>query len=251
MSTSDDDLTRDAFLGGRLHLRQPCEGYRAGIDPVLLAAAVEARAGQSVLDLGTGAGTALLCLGARIAGLELTGLEVQPRYADLARRNAAENGIPARIVTGDAGRMPAELKARAFDRVIANPPYFDRSRGTRARDPEREMALGGALDLDGWVEAGARRLAPKGRMTVIQRADRLPELMGAMAARLGSLRLRPVAPRAGRDAILVLLEGVKGGRGPARLEAPLILHGPGAHAGDGDDYAEEARAILRRGEPLA
>ncbi len=250
MSIPDDELTRDAFLGGRLHLWQPRRGYRAGIDPVLLAAAVEARAGQSVLDLGCGAGTALLCLGARVAGLDLNGLEVQPAYAGLARRNAAANGFDARIVAGDVARMPAELKARAFDRVIANPPYFDRRRGTAATLAERETALGGALDLEAWIDAGSRRLAPRGTLTVIQRADRLPELMTAMAARLGSLELRPVAPRAGRDAILVLVRGIKGGRSPARLAPPFVLHGPAAHGADGDDFAPAARAVLRDGAAL-
>ena len=64
------ELTRDAFLGGRLHLWQPVNGYRAGVDPVLLAASVNARAGQAVLELGCGGGTAMLCLGKRVSGLD-------------------------------------------------------------------------------------------------------------------------------------------------------------------------------------
>jgi tRNA1Val (adenine37-N6)-methyltransferase len=46
------ETTFDAFLGGRITLEQPTKGYRAGVDPVLLAASVPARAGQSVLELG-------------------------------------------------------------------------------------------------------------------------------------------------------------------------------------------------------
>ena len=60
-------MTRDdAFLGGRLVLRQPARGYRAGADAVMLAAACSARAGERVLELGCGAGAALFCLGARV-----------------------------------------------------------------------------------------------------------------------------------------------------------------------------------------
>ena len=81
---ADPELTHDGFLGGRLHLWQPRRGYRAGVDPVLLAASVPAQAGQSVLDLGCGAGAAMLCLGVRVPGLDLNGLEVQPDYAALA-----------------------------------------------------------------------------------------------------------------------------------------------------------------------
>ena len=95
---ADDDLTRNAFLGGRVHLWQPVRGYRAGIDPVCLAAAVPARATQCVLDLGCGAGAATLCLGARVAGLDLTGVEMQPAYADLARRNATGNGQAMTVI---------------------------------------------------------------------------------------------------------------------------------------------------------
>jgi tRNA1Val (adenine37-N6)-methyltransferase len=93
----ENQLTDDKFLCGRLRLLQPEKGYRAATDAVLLAAACPAVAGQSVLDLGCGAGAASLCLAARVPGLRLTGLEVQPEYADLARRNAARNGIAMEV----------------------------------------------------------------------------------------------------------------------------------------------------------
>ena len=118
-------MTRDdAFLGGRLVLRQPARGYRAGADAVMLAAACPAEQGQRVLELGCGAGVALFCLGARVPGLDLTGLERQPALAELARHNAAATGIAARIVAGDLAGMPPGLRAEAFDHVIANPPFF-------------------------------------------------------------------------------------------------------------------------------
>ena len=84
----DGELSTDAFLGGRLSIMQPIRGYRAAADPVLLAAAVPARAGDAVLELGCGAGVASLCLGQRVPGLIQFGLELQPAYAALARRNA-------------------------------------------------------------------------------------------------------------------------------------------------------------------
>jgi tRNA1Val (adenine37-N6)-methyltransferase len=89
----------------------------------LLAAACPAELGQSVLDLGCGAGAAALCLGHRVPGLSLAGLELQPAYADLARRNAARNGIALDVHEGDLARMPKALR-RDFDQVIANPPYY-------------------------------------------------------------------------------------------------------------------------------
>src|SRR5574343_1545621 len=98
---TEDQLTDDKFLCGRLRLWQPAQGYRAATDPVLLAAACPATAGQSVLDLGCGAGAAALCLAARVPDLALAGLELQPEYADLARRNAARNGVAMQVECGD------------------------------------------------------------------------------------------------------------------------------------------------------
>ena len=122
MTFAGEELTTDAFLGGRLAIRQPKAGYRAGIDPVRLAAAVPARSGETVLELGCGAGVAALCLGRRVPGLALAGIERQGDYAVLARENAAANGIAFEVVEGDLARMPASLRARSFDHVIANPP---------------------------------------------------------------------------------------------------------------------------------
>jgi tRNA1Val (adenine37-N6)-methyltransferase len=245
-----DDLTSDAFLGGRLTVRQPRAGYRAGVDPVLLAAAVPARAGESVLELGCGAGVAALCLGRRVPGVRLTGLEIQPDYAALARENAEANGIPLEVVEGDLARMPADLRARSFDQVIANPPYYRREAGTQAADGGRETALGEATPLASWVDAGLRRLRPGGRFTLIQRADRLPDLLAAFAGRRASLAVLPLAPREGREATLLILAARKDGRAPFRLLPPVVLHEGRVHLRDGDDYAPAVRAVLRDGAAL-
>jgi tRNA1(Val) A37 N6-methylase TrmN6 len=250
MPFAPEELSTDAFLGGRLAIRQPKAGYRAGVDPVLLAAAVPARAGEAVLELGCGAGVAALCLGRRVAGLALAGIEVQADYAGLARENAAANGIALEVVEGDLARMPAGLRARSFDHVIANPPYLRREAGSSARDGGRETAFGEATPLVQWIDAGMRRLRPGGRFTLIQRADRLPDLIVAFAARRASLMALPIAPRVGREATLVILAAVKGGRAPFRLLPPLILHDGPAHVQDGKDYGPAVRAVLREAAPL-
>jgi len=239
-----EELTQDAFLGGRLTLWQPRRGYRAGVDPVLLAASVAARAGQSVLDLGCGAGAAALCLGRRVPGLELHGLELQPQYARLAERNAHENAIALHVHEGDIAAMPPALKERRFDHVITNPPYFDRASGTAARDTGRETALGHA-DLTGWLDAGVRRLAPKGWLTLICRAERVPEILGGLPSHVGSIELWPILPRPGRAAQLVLMRARHGGRAPFRLHAGLVMHEGAAHERDAESYTPAIRAVLR------
>jgi tRNA1(Val) A37 N6-methylase TrmN6 len=245
-----EELTQDRFLDGRLVIAQPRQGYRAAMDPVLLAAACAASPGQAVLELGCGAGVASLCLGRRVAGLHLVGLELQPAYAALARQNAAQNAVALTVIEGDLRQMPGPLRAMSFDHVIANPPYFAPDSGTAAADAGRETAQREAVPLAQWVAAGFRRLKPGGWLTMILNADRLAGLLAAMAAGGGAISVLPVAPRQGRAAGRVIVAARKGARGPLRLLAPLVLHAQDAHCRDGEDLGEAAQAVLRRGEGL-
>jgi len=246
----DPGLTCDGFLGGRLQIWQPRAGYRAGVDAVLLAAAVPAQPGQSVLDLGCGVGVAGLCLGWRVPGLALCGLEVQSAYADLARRNAAENRIALAVHTGDLSAMPSALRQQTFDHVIANPPYFHAPSRTAARDAGRETAQAGPTPLTAWIDSATRRLRPGGLLTMIQRADRLRDLLAGCDGRLGTLKIRPIQARTCQPAQLVLLSARKGGKTPLVLDNPLILNKGLTHEGDRESYTESIRTILRDGSPL-
>lgn len=242
-----DDLTRDAFLGGRVQLYQPRTGYRAGVDPVLLAASVPAQPGQSVLDLGCGVGAAILCLAARVPELCLTGVEVQAQYADLARRNG---GGALEVVTASVNDLPVDLRQRQFDHVITNPPYFDRAASRAAKNAGREAALGESAPLSDWVRAASKRLKPKGYAHFIHRAERLPDIIRALPGGMGSIEVLPLAPRVGRLAELVIIRARKNGRAAFRLHAPLILHEGARHMADADSYVPRIKAVLRDGAAL-
>lgn len=244
----DPALSRDLFLGGRLSLWQPKVGYRAATDPVFLAAAVPARAGQSVLELGCGAGLALLALGWRVPGLQIIGIERQETYAGLARRNAAENAIVAHIETADVTALPAPLR-RGFHHVLANPPYYPPS-ATAASDPGRDAALREETPLADWIAVALRRLLPGGHLTMIHLAERLPAILRALDGPAGAIAVRPLTARDGRAAGRVLVQARKGARAPFRLLAPLVLHDGATHTGDGDDFSAAARAVLRDGQSL-
>lgn len=242
------DPVRNDFLGGRLRIWQPARGYRAGADAVMLGAACPARAGQAVLELGCGVGVALFCLGRRVPGLALTGLELQADYAALAQRNADENAIPARILTGDIAAMPAPLRQQGFDHVIANPPYF--LQGTRAPDAGRETARHEALPLTFWIDAALRRLRPNGQVTLIQRADRLDAILVALQGRAGNVTILPVAARTGRPAGRVIVNATKGAKSPMSLLSPFVMHEKTEHNQDVEDLTPAAQAILRECRPL-
>ena len=245
------DTTEDTFLGGSLSLLQPKRGYRAGADPVLLAASVEARAGQSVLELGCGVGVALLCLMRRTPGLVSVGVERQSDLVDMARANAAANALDARIFEADLAFMPTEIRAMSFDHVIANPPFFERDRGTAARDATREAGRREDTPLDVWIDTAVRRLKPGGTLHIVQRAARLADILRAMDARLGGLRILPLAARNARAADNVIVTAKKGGRGALVLDTPFVLHDGDHHDADRDSYSRRAQAVLRGGLGLS
>ena len=245
---SASDLSDDKFLGGRLRLLQPVKGYRAATDPVLLAAACHAQPGESVLDLGCGAGAAALCLGLRVPGVQLAGLELQPDYADLARQNAQRNGISLEVHEGDLAHVPKPLR-HDLDHVIANPPYYAPG-GSPSPIPGRARAMQVETPLADWVSAASRRLRPGGWLTLICGADGLPQVLSAMGTKLGSAAVLPLAAREGRPALRIILQARKGGRAAFRLLAPLVIHQGLAHDGDRESYTPEANAILRDGADL-
>lgn len=242
-----DGFTEDRLLDGRVVLTQPARGYRVAIDAVLLAAATAANPGERVLDLGTGVGASALCLAARVPGVSVIGLELQPELATLAIGNAAANGLSGRvaIMTGDV-RTPREpLAPWSFHRIMANPPYLRAGAHTPSADSSRAMANGeGEADLAAWVECAATLLRPRGVLTMIHRADRLDEVIALLHKRFGGIVVFPLWPRAGAPAKRFLVCGRRGVASPARLASGLALHD--AEGG----FTPEAEAVLRDGRGL-
>ncbi len=207
----------------------------------MLAAAVPAVAGEHGLELGAGAGTASLCLAARIAGLDVTGVEIDPMLADLANANAAANAMAkVRFVAADIFDLPPALRGQ-FGQVFCNPPFH--GEGTAPPDAGRAGALRDEGRLRDWLKLGLQRTASGGYFTAILRADRLDEALSALPA--GGVRVFPLWPRAGATAKRVILQVRVGSRAPLALLPGLVLH-----QADGA-WTPEADAVLRCGMALA
>jgi tRNA1(Val) A37 N6-methylase TrmN6 len=224
------DWTEDAFLGGRLRLRQPRSGHRAGHDAILLAAAASARQGDRVIEFGAGIGAAGLALARRVAGIRLALVEIDPELAALARANAVANAIAADVhvldVAGGAEAFAAAgLLPDGADLVLMNPPFNDPVRHRASPDQARRRAhLAAADTLSAWVHAARRILKSGGVLTMIWRADGLAEVLAALSRGFGSLAIQPVHGEAARPAIRVLVRAVKGGRAPIRILPGLLLN---------------------------
>ncbi|MEM8872190.1 MAG: methyltransferase [Pseudomonadota bacterium] len=245
-------LSEDGFLGGKLRLRQPSTGFRAGTDAVFLAAAVPARAGEHVLDLGCGAGAALLCLAARVPDLDLTGIEIQPAYAALARENAALNAFKAEVLDGDLNAPPPALRRLRVDHVLTNPPFFERGQSVALKDGGRDKAHRSAPStLETFIDQGLRRLRPGGTLTIIHRTECLAGILTALAPRAGGVRILPLVARSGRSAKRLIVQARMGARAPLELLSPLVVHSDNAHHADAADYSAMARAVLQDGAGLA
>ena len=242
----------DAFLGGRISIIQPRSGHRAGSDAVFLAAAVPARGGKRVLDAGASVGAAGLCLLARAPDLNVTAVEIDTGLCALAEQNAARNGFSDRFkgvntdITAPANLLRAAgLTREGYDQVIANPPFH--AEGTVRAAPDRARATAhviGAEGLAGWVRFLATFAAPKGRLTLIHRAECLGDLLGLLDRRFGDIAVFPLFAKKNEPATRIIVQGRKGSRAGLRLLPGLVLH-----AGDGS-YTAEAEAVLRGGEAL-
>jgi len=229
-----------ALLGGRVRLRQPVKGYRAGMDAALLAATVEAGPGQRVIEAGCGAGAVMMQIAARRAGISLTGLERDAAMAALARDNAVLNGADASIIEGDVAAGFRALDLPPFDWAVSNPPFFDDPGALRAPAEGKRGAWMADDGLKAWTNFLLKSVREGGRIVVIHRADRLADLLALLGETAGSFAVRGVHPHADEPAKRVLVQAIKTGKAPLRLLPPLVLHDRA-----GAKHTAEAEAILR------
>lgn len=232
------DTTQDTVLGGRVILVQPRQGYRAAIDPILLAASVPAQSGEVVVDAGCGVGTAALCLAVRIPGVRVLGLEKQIDYALMAGRGAWLTNVADRVAIVAGCLTAPPLGPGCADRIMTNPPFGVRGRG---RSPRADRAVSMAeddVDLSGWINAVHWLLKPRGWLTLIHRADRIDDILQVLKPRFGAITIQPIHSRAGHPARRVIVNARRDVKTPAAIAPGFILH-------DADGgYTAAARHVL-------
>lgn len=230
-------------LDKKVRLLQPAQGFRTSLDSVFLAAGCPAKSGDRVLDMGSGVGGASFCLLWRVAGLHVTGVEIQESHAEMARHNIILNAMEGRaeFVASDIANFRS---VTLFDHVICNPPYLEAGTYTPSPSEERAMALGHEgreTTLKDWIDAGFQNLRSGGSFTMVHRADMTDKIIAGLGKRFGAVEIIPLYPRLGEEAKRVIVRAVKDRKSPARLHAGIILHEP-----DGA-YTKAADEILRNG----
>nr|WP_320143152.1 methyltransferase [uncultured Cohaesibacter sp.] len=252
---ADIVLSADDFLGGRISLLQPKKGHhRSGTDAVLLAACTPAKPGDLVVDLGSGVGAAGLCVAARVGGVRLLAVEIDPEIAAIAAANMARSQpylAQASVICCDVAlrgepRKEAGLVENLADHVIANPPYYRPDRFQTS--PNEARATAHMLTEEGmepWFRTAVSILKSKGTFTVVQRADELPTLLRLMEGRFGGISVQPFSARQGEAAHRVVVQGKKQSRAPFRLLPAIALHDAGL-----DTPGAQIEAVHRHGAAI-
>jgi tRNA1(Val) A37 N6-methylase TrmN6 len=241
------ETTDDAFLGGQLTIEQAVHGSRAGMDAVFLAAACPVKSGERVLEAGSGSGVVALAIARRVGEVAVSGIEIDAAMCELARRNAARNGLiaDAEFFHGDVTAPLSQLFALglapdSFDHAVANPPFLETGQARLPPEPSLSRAHAAASgDLEGWIKCLAAFVKPRGTVTIVHRADAVPRLLVALNGRFGALTLFPLFPREGAPAVRILIQGRKASRARLRMMPGMVLHGAG------NAFTPAAQAILR------
>lgn len=218
-----DDLQRNGY-----RIIQKKKGFCFGMDAVLLSGFARVKEGETAVDLGTGTGIIPILLEAKTEGKHFTGLEIQEEVAEMASRSVLLNGLEERvaIVRGDIKEASQLLGRASFDVVTSNPPYMNDQHGLK--NPQEMKAISRheiCCTLDDVCREAAALLKPGGRFYMVHRPHRLAEIISALKLyKLEPKRMKLVHPFVDKEANMVLIEAVRGGRSMMKVEAPIIVY---------------------------
>ena len=241
--------TKNKFLGEKLDIWQFSEGFRGTTDTVLLAASVKASSGEKVLELGCGVGVGLCCLLYRVSGLEAYGIEIDPEATDLCKENLKINKMKATIINADLSDKTMKINEMSFDHIFMNPPFFREGMVKKISNKSISRAKIEVVKLESWIVLASKRCKPQGKITIIQRCERLPEILSFLKDRFGSIKVLPLSSFKDDPTKTVIVQATKGRKGAFKLYPQKNIH---VRTGEGKeaDYEDEFREILREGRPL-
>lgn len=243
MEIDGREVTLDDLQNG-YYIYQAMDGFRFGVDAVLLSEFAKVKRGETVLDMGTGNGIIPILLAAKTDGKKFYGLEIQPYSAQLARKSVAYNSLGDRIeiVQGDIKEASAIFGNETVDVVVSNPPYMASEHGLRNEADAKYIARHEALcSFDDIAREAAKTVRTRGRVYIIHRPQRLAELIITLAKyRLETKRLRFIHSYVDKEPVMVMIEALKGGNSGMRVDKPLIVYKKNG------EYTDEVMEIYKK-----
>jgi len=238
-----NDERLDYLLAEDLRIIQSPSVFAFSLDAVLLAkfAYLPIQKGN-IIDLCTGNGVIPLLFSTRTKG-QITGVEIQERLYDMAKRSIEYNHLEHQIqfIHGDIKDMPKQLGYGKYDVVTCNPPYF-KTPGIEEMNKNEHFAIARHeiyCTLEDVIRVSSQLVRPKGKVAFVHRPGRFLEIVELMKKyRVEPKRIRFVYPKLGKEANTLLIEGIKDGNPDLKILPPLFVYN------NNNEYTEEVQEIL-------
>jgi len=239
--------TIDKFLDGKITIEQLKDGGRSGSDTILLSAAVPAKFGDIILEIGTGNATASIALAHLVKDIEIVAIDNDDINVSLAQRNVQLNDMNNQITIKNLDILDTKIRSHLisskknilFDHIFMNPPYFDSQKNIIPTSHHNKIAKTFSVnDLPKWIDVANNLLKHNGTLTIINRVENLLSIINSLGNH-GSINILPLTSKRGKDADRVIVQLKKGSKSKARLLYPLIIHDENGH------YTDTVEKILR------
>ena len=239
-----EDETIDDLQLKNLNLIQKKDGFKFGIDAVLLSDFACIKNKHRVIDLCTGTGIIPFLIYGKYEPQSVYGLEIQEDMVDMAKRSVKLNSLEEKVffLNEDLKNIEFLKKLEKFDVVTVNPPYKLNNAGIINPNDKLAIARHEILcNLEDVISASRVLLKDNGRLFMIHRPERLADIFTLMRKyKIEPKRVKMIHPKIGKAPNIVLVEGQRDGGAYLKWEAPLYVYD------DNGKYTKEIDSIYWR-----
>jgi len=219
------DLTRNNILDGEVALYQPKQGFRIGMDSILLASSVNKY--TKCIEFGTGSGIILVYLSKKFPDSKILGVEKNIDLVNLAKKNLKENKITeisAEVIQNDLDDDSfLKQNNNEYDRVIMNPPYFSPNKVLISKNSYK-ISSRYEYDISKWFLAAYKKLKHRGYLNFIFRTENLDLILSILYPKWGEIKIYPLWPKKNIKSKLMIIQAKKNVKAGLQILPGLVLH---------------------------